>query len=60
MELRVTFETGDPPTGHVTLVEAQGPLAKQPRPQGDHPIPFTGWLGLLRVLCDLLGHPDEP
>lgn len=53
MELRVTFEPGEPPCGHVALVE-------RPKRKVDPAIPFIGWLGLLRVLSDFLAEPDDP
>ena len=52
MELRVTFEPGEPPCGHVALVVRPGKEVD--------PIPFIGWLGLLRVLSDLFAEPDDP
>ena len=53
MELRVTFEPGEPPCGNVALVG-------RPGKEVDPAIPFIGWLGLLRVLSDLFAEPDEP
>ena len=53
MELRVTFEPGEPPCGHVALVG-------RPGKEVDPAIPFIGWLGLLRVLSDLFAESDEP
>ena len=53
MELRVTFEPGEPPCGHVALMGRPG------RELGAA-IPFIGWLGLLRVLSDLFAELDKP
>ena len=56
MELRVTFEPGEPPCGHVVLVGSLRPAHEE----FDAPIPFIGWLGLLHVLSDLFAPPDDP
>ena len=53
MELRVTFEPGEPPCGRVALVG-------RPDEESRVAIPFIGWLGLLRVLSDLFAEPDGP
>ena len=53
MELRVTFEPGEPPCGYVALVG-------RPGREMEAAVPFTGWLGLLRVLYDLFAEPDDP
>jgi len=57
VDLCVTFEDGTPPCGHVTLLH----LLRPDTCQGpDVAIPFVGWLGLLRVLSDLLAMPADP
>ena len=60
MELRVTFEPGEPPCGHVVLVGSLRPAHEETDGELDAPIPFIGWLGLLRVLSDLFSPADDP
>ncbi|MGI8623267.1 MAG: hypothetical protein ACR2NB_07210 [Solirubrobacteraceae bacterium] len=40
MRIELSFDEQEPPTGSVM-------------PEGSPPMPFTGWLGLLRLLGDL-------
>lgn len=40
VRIELTFDEREPPTGSVV-------------PEGSAPMPFTGWLGLLRLLGDL-------
>jgi hypothetical protein len=52
MQLIIDMAESDPPAGTVSI----GP----PTPAGfGQPTPFVGWLGLLRVLGDLLGKPGS-
>jgi hypothetical protein len=46
MLIHLLVEANDPPTGTVALDDSNA-----------EPVPFVGWLGLLRVLSELLGHP---
>ncbi|MGH9226023.1 MAG: hypothetical protein ACRD2W_20070 [Acidimicrobiales bacterium] len=59
MELRVIFEAGDPPCGHVEIMNPRHPTGRPPTGEIRLSIAFTGWLGLLRVLSDLLARPDD-
>ena len=61
VELRVIFEPGEPPCGHVVAMPAFRAGDGEPAcPQPAAEIPFTGWLGLLRVLSDLVARAPDP
>lgn len=45
MRIELTFYEQEPPTGSVL-------------PEGSPPMPFSGWLGLLRLLGDLRADPS--
>ena len=60
VDVQVSFEPGDPPCGHVTRVDPLAPTGGQGAQQPHALVPFTGWLGLLRVLSDLLAELDGP
>jgi hypothetical protein len=47
MVIQIWLETNEPPTGTVVLLE------------GETPLPFVGWLGLLRVLSELFNGNGE-
>jgi hypothetical protein len=47
MVIQIWLETNEPPTGTVVLLE------------GETPVPFVGWLGLLRVLSELFGRNGD-
>ena len=49
MEIRIVLAAVDPPSGRLHQVPA---AAAQP-------IPFVGWLGLLRALSEVIGAPPE-
>ncbi len=53
MEIRIVLDETEPPSGHLERVHDDGraPAA---------PAPFSGWLGLLRALSGVLGHPYPP
>jgi hypothetical protein len=56
MEIRISLDRVEPPAGHLRLVCSAGP----PRPAGARRArrsPFTGWLGLLRALYEVVGPP---
>ena len=56
MEIRISLDRVEPPAGHLRLVCSAGP----PRPGGGQEgeeVPFTGWLGLLRALYEVVGPP---
>ena len=47
MEVRISLETLDPPVGRVRVIPGSD----------DAELRFTGWLGLLRVLYQVMGSP---
>lgn len=47
VEILIAFDATDPPAGRV----------RRPGRDEDDDIRFTGWLGLLRVLSELMGSP---
>jgi hypothetical protein len=52
--MRLWFDQIDPPAGRLLRVSPDTPRA------GDaEPIEFCGWLGLLRVLSEVLGGSDD-
>jgi hypothetical protein len=58
MEIRISLDRVEPPAGSLRLVSG----AEPPRPVGGREgeeVPFTGWLGLLRALYQVVGLPDE-
>jgi hypothetical protein len=58
MEIRISLDRVEPPAGSLRLVSS----AEPPRPAGGQEgeeVPFTGWLGLLRALYQVVGLPDE-
>jgi hypothetical protein len=57
MEIRISLDRVEPPSGSLRLVAS----AELPRPverQEGEEVPFTGWLGLLRALYQVIGLPD--
>lgn len=60
MDVQVSFEPGDPPCGQVIRVDPLPRTSGQGAQPRHVPVPFAGWLGLLRVLSDLWAEPDEP
>ncbi len=50
VQLRIVFDAQDPPVG---TVERWRPVDGPAMP-GEEAIPFVGWMGLLRVLADIL------
>ena len=57
MKIEITVESLDPPLGlgHVSPGRPAGG-----RGEGDRGVEFVGWLGLLRVLDDLIGAAGPP
>jgi hypothetical protein len=58
MEIRISLDRVEPPAGSLRLVSG----AEPPRPvegQEGEEVPFTGWLGLLRALYQVVGSPGE-
>ena len=56
MKILISLDSPDPPAGYVQLVIDDDPIAQRERAAG---IDFAGWLGLLRVLDDVLGSDGE-
>ena len=61
MEIRISLDRVEPPAGSLRLVSSAEP---PPRPAGGRgqegeEVPFTGWLGLLRALYQVVGSPGE-
>ena len=46
MVITIRMEATDPPAGRVTV-------------PGGSPVAFVGWLGLLRVLSELMASPND-
>jgi hypothetical protein len=55
MKIEITVESLDPPAGWITCRAAD---PAQPD-DGERGVEFVGWLGLLRVLDDLIGAPGR-
>jgi hypothetical protein len=52
MDVLIRLEREGPPAGTVfPMRETTGTAA---------PVPFVGWLGLLRVLAEIVGEPRDP
>jgi hypothetical protein len=54
MEIRISLERMEPPAGRLWQVRGAGPT---PWDVEGREVPFTGWLGLLRALYEVLGQP---
>jgi hypothetical protein len=52
MEIRISLDRTEPPAGRLRLVPGPQPA---PGPAKGEEIPFTGWLGLLRALSEVIG-----
>ncbi|MGA8247442.1 MAG: hypothetical protein WB797_11095 [Nocardioides sp.] len=53
MEIRIVLDEVEPPSGHLERIGGEdggGPTGASP---------FTGWLGLLRALSTVMGHPNR-
>lgn len=55
MKIEITVTSLDPPLGWITCRADEQPTL----PKGDRALEFVGWLGLLRVLDDLIGAPGR-
>ena len=55
MKIEITVESLDPPLGWITRRADDGPEPDE----GERGVEFVGWLGLLRVLDDLIGAPGR-
>jgi hypothetical protein len=61
VEIRISLDRIDPPAGRLRVMPGPGAGAGSPAARE---LPFTGWLGLLRVLYEVTGSsasgaPDE-
>ena len=56
MKIEITVESLDPPLGWITSQPDDRPEVGE----SDRGVEFVGWLGLLRVLDDLIGAPGRP
>ena len=58
VEILMSLDAIDPPVGRLRVVPGPGPAPGQ----GDWELRFTGWLGLLRALYEVMGSPagDSP
>lgn len=54
MEIRISLDRIDPPVGTVSPVTRASATAGS-----DGRIPFSGWLGLLHALSELIGSPPS-
>jgi hypothetical protein len=55
MKIEITIDSLDPPLGWISRRADE-----QPNPgEGERGVEFVGWLGLLRVLDDLIGAPGR-
>ena len=60
VDLYIAFDAHSPPSGRV-VAELVPPTANEHRggERGEVGVPFSGWLGLLKVLSDVLEAADE-
>ena len=56
MKIEISVESMDPPTGRVSCRASGRPVLGG----SDDGVEFSGWLGLLRILDDLIGEPRRP
>lgn len=56
MEVRIWLDQTDPPVGRLRSVSDTGGAGAD----GPATAEFSGWLGLLRTLSDVLGSAEEP
>jgi hypothetical protein len=56
MDIRISLDRVEPPAGRLRLVPSPEPT---PRSVEGEEVPFTGWLGLLRALYEVVGRPDD-
>jgi hypothetical protein len=59
MEIRISLDRVEPPSGSLRLVSGAEPPPRQATGQEGEEVPFTGWLGLLRALYQVVGSPGE-
>jgi hypothetical protein len=56
MEIRISMERVEPPAGRLRLVSDPTPASGA----DEQEISFSGWLGLLRALYEVVGSPHGP
>jgi hypothetical protein len=56
MEIRISLDPVEPPVGRLRVVPSPEEAS---RPGAGEEVPFTGWLGLLRALYQVVGPPDD-
>ena len=56
MEIRISFDTTDPPAGWLLAAPSPASGTGHGPPAGQE-VRFCGWLGLLRALYELTGSP---
>ena len=56
MEIRISLDRVEPPAGRLGLMTDP----RQASDAGGQEVPFTGWLGLLRALEEVLGPAEHP
>jgi hypothetical protein len=59
MEIRISLDRVEPPAGSLRLVSSAEPPPRPAGGQEGEEVPFTGWLGLLRALYQVVGSPGE-
>jgi hypothetical protein len=58
VEIRISFDTTDPPAGRLRMLAAPGPASGTGHgPPAGQEVRFCGWLGLLRALYEVTGSP---
>jgi hypothetical protein len=57
MEIRISLDRVEPPAGSLRLVSSAEPPPGPAGGQEGEEVPFTGWLGLLRALYEVVGPP---
>lgn len=55
MKIEITVESLDPPLGRITCRADDRPSSGE----AERGVDFVGWLGMLRVLDDLIGAPGR-
>ena len=55
MEIRISLDRAEPPAGRLWLLTEPGQAAAAEPPEHR----FSGWLGLLRALYEVVGPPER-
>jgi hypothetical protein len=56
VEIRIVLDRAEPPAGRLQVVRPPG---QAPGPGVGQDIGFSGWLGLLRALYEVIAEPGE-